>query len=86
MYVDNCAMQLIKKPASLMSWYRNMFLDILSDQASVLSGSLCMLASAAWAGGRPVRTGARYSADIAGKKQAIRRIYPFRRPAPAFFI
>ena len=41
MYVDNCAMQLVKNPAQFdVIVTENMFGDILTDQASVLSGSL----------------------------------------------
>jgi len=45
--VDNCAMQLIKNPKQFdVVVTSNMFGDILSDEASMLSGSLGMLASA----------------------------------------
>lgn len=45
--VDNCAMQLVKKPTQFdVVVMSNMFGDILSDEASMLSGSLGMLASA----------------------------------------
>jgi len=47
MYVDNAAMQLIINPAQFdVILTENMFGDILSDEASVLSGSLGMLPSA----------------------------------------
>lgn len=47
MYVDNAAMQLIIKPTQFdVVLSGNMFGDILSDEASVLAGSLGMLASA----------------------------------------
>lgn len=47
MYVDNGAMQLILRPTSFdVILCGNMFGDILSDEASVLGGSLGMLASA----------------------------------------
>lgn len=53
MYVDNCAMQLVKNPGQFdVLVTENMFGDILSDQASVLAGSLGMLASASLGGGR----------------------------------
>lgn len=47
MFVDNAAMQIIRQPA----WFdvivtENMFGDILTDEASVISGSLGMLSSA----------------------------------------
>jgi len=47
MYVDNAAMQLIKNPAQFdVILTSNLFGDILSDEASVLAGSLGMLPSA----------------------------------------
>ena len=50
-YVDNCAMQLVKNPGQFdVLVTENMFGDILSDQASMLSGSLGMLASASIGG------------------------------------
>ncbi|RJQ28168.1 MAG: 3-isopropylmalate dehydrogenase [Peptococcaceae bacterium] len=51
MYVDNCAMQLVKNPKQFdVLLTENMFGDILSDEASMLSGSLGMLASASLGG------------------------------------
>jgi 3-isopropylmalate dehydrogenase len=51
MYVDNCAMQLVRYPGQFdVLVTDNMFGDILSDQASMLSGSLGMLASASIGG------------------------------------
>lgn len=51
MYVDNCAMQLVKYPGQFdVLVTENMFGDILSDQASVLGGSLGMLPSASLGG------------------------------------
>ncbi len=45
--VDNCAMQIVKNPGQFdVMVMSNMFGDILSDEASMLSGSLGMLASA----------------------------------------
>lgn len=47
MYVDNCAMQLILNPHQFdVLVTSNMFGDILSDEASVLTGSIGMLPSA----------------------------------------
>lgn len=47
MYVDNAAMQLIKNPKQFdVIVTENMFGDILSDEASMLTGSLGMLPSA----------------------------------------
>ena len=47
MYVDNAAMQLLKNPKQFdVMVTGNMFGDILSDEASMLTGSIGMLASA----------------------------------------
>lgn len=47
MYVDNCAMQLVKAPKQFdVITTGNIFGDILSDQASMLTGSIGMLPSA----------------------------------------
>lgn len=47
MLVDNCAMQLVKDPAQFdVVLTENMFGDILSDEASMVSGSIGMLSSA----------------------------------------
>ncbi len=47
LYVDNCAMQLIRNPGQFdVILTDNMFGDILSDEASMLTGSLGMLPSA----------------------------------------
>ena len=55
--VDSCAMQLVKKPASFdVLVTENLFGDILSDEASVLAGSLGMLPSASL-GERPTAHG-----------------------------
>jgi len=69
MYVDNCAMQLIAKPAQFdVIVTNNMFGDILSDEASMLAGSLGLLPSASIGGKiglfEPVHGSA---PDIAGK-------------------
>jgi 3-isopropylmalate dehydrogenase len=51
LYVDNCSMQLIRAPGQFdVIVTSNMFGDILSDEASVLTGSIGMLASASLAG------------------------------------
>ncbi len=69
MYVDNCAMQLIARPSQFdVIVTSNMFGDILSDEASMLAGSLGLLPSAS-VGGKvglfePVHGSA---PDIAGK-------------------
>jgi 3-isopropylmalate dehydrogenase len=68
--VDACAMHLITRPASFdVVLAENMFGDILSDEASVLAGSLGMLPSASLGSGKfglyePVHGSA---PDIAGK-------------------
>jgi 3-isopropylmalate dehydrogenase len=47
MYVDNCAMQLVRDPRQFdVIATSNMFGDILSDEASMITGSIGMLASA----------------------------------------
>jgi 3-isopropylmalate dehydrogenase len=48
MYVDNCAMQLVRTPKQFdVIVTGNLFGDILSDEASMLTGSIGMLPSAA---------------------------------------
>lgn len=50
MLVDNCAMQLVKNPAQFdVILTENMFGDILSDEASMITGSIGMLPSASLA-------------------------------------
>jgi 3-isopropylmalate dehydrogenase len=72
MLVDNCAMQLIRDPKQFdVIVTTNMFGDILSDEAAMLTGSIGMLPSASL-GGRvgmyePVHGSA---PDIAGKDRA----------------
>ena len=47
LYVDNCAMQLVKDPEQFdVVVTENMFGDILSDEASMITGSIGMLSSA----------------------------------------
>lgn len=72
MYVDNCAMQLVKNPARFdVIVTENMFGDILTDQASVLSGSLGMLPSASLGGKTGLYEPAHGSApDLAGQDTA----------------
>ncbi len=54
MYVDNAAMQLIKNPKQFdVILTGNIFGDILSDEASVLSGSLGLLPSASLSDSKP---------------------------------
>ena len=47
MLVDNCAMQLVRDPGQFdVILTENMFGDILSDEASMVTGSIGMLSSA----------------------------------------
>ncbi len=72
MLVDNCAMQLIRNPGQFdVLVTTNMFGDILSDEAAMLTGSLGMLPSASLGGEVGLYEPAHGSApDIAGKDQA----------------
>lgn len=73
LYVDNAAMQLVRKPKQFdVIVTGNMFGDILSDVAAMLTGSLGMLPSASLASdGRGMYEPVHGSApDIAGKDQA----------------
>lgn len=73
MYVDNCAMQLVRQPRQFdVLVTTNMFGDILSDLASMLTGSIGMLPSASINASRqglyePIHGSA---PDIAGKGMA----------------
>ncbi len=73
MYVDNAAMQLVRNPAQFdVIVTTNMFGDILSDEASVITGSIGMLPSASLGDGKlglyePVHGSA---PDIAGQDKA----------------
>ena len=72
LYVDNCAMQLVRNPSQFdVLVTTNLFGDILSDEAAMLTGSIGMLPSAS-VGGKvgmfePIHGSA---PDIAGKDQA----------------
>ena len=78
MYVDNCAMQLVREPKQFdVIVTDNMFGDILSDCASMVTGSLGMLPSASL--GAPDQNGRRFAVyepvhgsapDIAGMNVA----------------
>lgn len=72
MYVDNCAMQLVRWPRQFdVLVMENTFGDILSDLASVLTGSIGMLPSASIGGKVALYEPAHGSApDIAGQKKA----------------
>ncbi|WP_425059248.1 3-isopropylmalate dehydrogenase [Sporomusa carbonis] len=69
MYVDNCAMQLVLNPGSFdVIVTSNLFGDILSDEAAVLSGSIGLLPSASLGDGTGLYEPIHGSApDIAGK-------------------
>ncbi len=72
MLVDNAAMQLLRNPAQFdVIVTGNMFGDILSDEASMLTGSLGMLPSASLGGGAGLYEPVHGSApDIAGQDKA----------------
>jgi len=73
MYVDNCAMQLVRNPKQFdVIVTGNMFGDILSDEASMLTGSIGMLPSASLdANGKGLYEPIHGTApDIAGKDVA----------------
>lgn len=73
MLVDNAAMQMIKKPSQFdVVVTENMFGDILSDEASVLTGSLGMLPSASLSENGPYLYEPIHGSapDIAGKNAA----------------
>ncbi len=72
MYVDNCAMQLVRNPKQFdVLLTENMFGDILSDEASMLTGSLGMLPSASLGTGTAMYEPVHGSApDIAGRNVA----------------
>ena len=70
MFVDNCAMQIVKDPAQFdVIVTENMFGDILSDEASMITGSIGMIPSSSLGDGtrglyEPIHGSA---PDIAGK-------------------
>ena len=74
MYADNCAMQLLRNPAQFdVIVTDNLFGDILSDEAAMLTGSLGMLPSASLGALKDGKRAALYepihgsAPDIAGK-------------------
>jgi len=74
MLVDNCAMQLVRNPKQFdVIVTENLFGDILSDEAAMLTGSLGMLPSASLGAGEPGRVFGLYepchgsAPDIAGQ-------------------
>ena len=73
MLVDNCAMQLVKDPAQFdVVLTENMFGDILSDEASMITGSIGMLSSASLGAGKLGLYEPSHGAapDIAGQDKA----------------
>jgi 3-isopropylmalate dehydrogenase len=72
MYVDNCAMQLIRNPSQFdVIVTSNLFGDILSDEAAMLTGSIGMLPSASLGTDKALYEPIHGSApDIAGKNIA----------------
>ncbi|WP_287129391.1 3-isopropylmalate dehydrogenase [Candidatus Cyanaurora vandensis] len=72
LYVDNCAMQLIRWPKQFdVILTENLFWDILSDEAAMLTGSIGMLPSASLGEGPGVFEPVHGSApDIAGQDRA----------------
>ncbi|MCX8164163.1 MAG: 3-isopropylmalate dehydrogenase [Aquificaceae bacterium] len=72
LYVDNCAMQIVRRPSSFdVIVTGNIFGDILSDEAAVITGSLGMLPSASIGERHALYEPVHGSApDIAGKGMA----------------
>jgi 3-isopropylmalate dehydrogenase len=72
MLVDNCAMQLVRNPKQFdVIVTENMFGDILSDEAAMLTGSIGMLPSASLGNGTAMYEPVHGSApDIAGQNKA----------------
>lgn len=77
MLVDNCAMQLIRDPQQFdVILTENMFGDILSDEASMITGSLGLLPSASLSNPKDGKTFGLYepvhgsAPDIAGQERA----------------
>lgn len=97
-YVDNCAMSLISRPTSFdVILTNNMFGDILSDEAAMLTGSIGLLPSASLGERSGLYEPVHGSApDIAGKKRAnpvatiasaaLMLRYSFRMERPALAI
>ena len=89
MLVDSAAMHLIRRPRDFdVIVTENMFGDILTDEASMLAGSLGLLPSASLGDGeaRPVRADPRLGAGHRGQgHRESRRHDPQRRDAAAAF-
>jgi len=98
LYVDNCAMSLIARPTSFdVILTNNMFGDILSDEAAMLTGSIGLLPSASLGERSGMYEPVHGSApDIAGRKRAnpiaaiasaaLMLRYSFRMERPAVAI
>jgi 3-isopropylmalate dehydrogenase len=81
MYVDNCAMQLVRAPGQFdVIVTSNLFGDILSDEASVLTGSIGMLASASL--GDSPEEGPKAGAKASGKRVTMGLYEPIHGSAP----
>lgn len=73
MLVDNCAMQIVRDPRQFdVILTENMFGDILSDEASMVTGSIGMLSSASLGEGKPALYEPSHGSapDIAGTGKA----------------
>ncbi len=76
MYADNCAMQLVRNPRQFdVIVTGNLFGDLLSDLASMLTGSLGMLPSATLGDADPPRAAAM---RCTSRSMAARRTSPAR--------
>jgi len=70
LYVDNCAMQLVRAPGQFdVIVTSNLFGDILSDEASVLTGSIGMLPSASLGDANAAQT----ENKVANENSAVQR-------------
>ena len=90
MFVDNCAMQIVKNPAQFdVIVTENMFGDILSDEASMITGSIGMIPSSSLGDGtrglyEPIHGSA---PDIAGKdSREPHRLHPVCRHDAALLL
>ena len=86
MYVDNCAMQLVRSPARFdVIVTENMFGDILSDEAGAVVGSLGLLPSASIGSGPGLFEPVHGSAPDLSGRDAANPVGAdrFRRDAPA---
>ncbi|GHV41914.1 3-isopropylmalate dehydrogenase [Spirochaetia bacterium] len=80
LYVDNCSMQLIRAPGQFdVIVTSNLFGDILSDEASVLTGSIGMLPSASL--GSPTDPG-NPAGSLAGNGRVMGMYEPIHGSAP----